>query len=97
MKHDQLNNFTFITGCSSSLVKNLLTCTNPLSKNSSSCHCSNCPGFFSGGWGGITVYTSGAAAAASEDTHDNVMTFNYQVVDTSLVRDCVQKCTCYIQ
>ena len=56
---------TLRTDCSSSLVKKSLTCINPLSKNCSSCHCSSCPGFFSKGWGGITVYTSGAAAAAS--------------------------------
>ena len=33
---------------------------------SHTCHCSSCPGFFSIGWGGWTVYTSGAASVAKE-------------------------------
>ena len=55
---------TSIAGCNSSLEKKFGRTINPLSKYCSSCHCSSCPGFFSTGWGGITVYTSGAGRSS---------------------------------
>ena len=87
VKHNNIINFlTSSTGCNSSFVKNVDTSTNPLSKNCSSCHCSSCPGFLSNGCGGITVYTSGAAATAEygKDIQDQMTQGELRRIQLSL-------------